>query len=142
MGVPGGRGRSQTAPRSAPAASVTVDHYVGASWRWVEGATLVYGPIARQLVARTPHPLARRVVLDAGAGTGVVSSALVAAGARPLATHLSYGMLAYQARSRPPSTVGDIRALPVLDDAVDDSVAAFVLNHLVEPAEGLPSSSG
>jgi len=33
--------------------------------------------------------------------------------------------------------VADIRALPLGNASVDDAVAAFVLNHLTEPAEGL-----
>jgi SAM-dependent methyltransferase len=115
---------------------VTIDHYATAGRRWAEGASLVYGPIARQLVARSPHPLAGRVVLDAGAGTGVACAALGAMGARPLAIDLSHDMLVFNAASRPPAAVADIRALPFVEDVVDDSVAAFVLNHLVEPADG------
>jgi SAM-dependent methyltransferase len=78
-----------------------------------------------------------RTVLDAGAGTGVASAALVAAGARPVATDLSFDMLAWDAPARPPSAVADIRFLPLADGAVDDTVAAFVLNHLLDPAAGL-----
>jgi ubiquinone/menaquinone biosynthesis C-methylase UbiE len=33
--------------------------------------------------------------------------------------------------------VADIRKLPLADGAVEDSVAAFVLNHLTEPEAGL-----
>jgi ubiquinone/menaquinone biosynthesis C-methylase UbiE len=116
---------------------MVVDHYAGAGRRWATGAALVYGPIARQLVGRSPHPLGGRLVLDAGAGTGVASAALAAEGAHPLAMDLSYDMLAYDPATRPPGVVADVRALPLPDDAVDDSVAAFVLNHLVHPEDGL-----
>jgi SAM-dependent methyltransferase len=115
---------------------MSIDHYAGASHRWAEGASLVYGPIARQLVAKSPHPLAGRRVLDAGAGTGVAGAALLALGGQPVATDLSHDMLGFDAAFRPPATVADIRALPIADAAVDDSVAAFVLNHLVEPEQG------
>src|SRR5450755_1086636 len=98
---------------------------------------LVYGPIAAELVAMSPHPLAGRTVLDAGAGTGAVSMALAARGARPVAMDLSCDMLAWDARARPPCAVADIRALPVAAGSVDDAVAAFVLNHLTAPAAGL-----
>ncbi|HEY3239607.1 MAG TPA: methyltransferase domain-containing protein [Acidimicrobiia bacterium] len=98
---------------------------------------LVYRPIAARLVALSPHPLAGRTVLDAGAGTGAASAALAAAGARPVATDLSWDMLAWDAPARPPCAVADICALPVATASVDDTVAAFVLNHLVEPARGL-----
>lgn len=116
---------------------MSVDHYAGAARRWAEGASLVYGPIARQLIATSPHPLRRRVVLDVGAGTGLASTALVDAGAHPLATDLSLDMLAWQAGERPPAVVAEICSLPLRDRSVDDTVAAFVLNHLVEPDGGL-----
>jgi ubiquinone/menaquinone biosynthesis C-methylase UbiE len=98
---------------------------------------LVHEPIAAELVASSPHPLAGRTVLDAGAGTGAASAALAAAGARPVATDLSFDMLSWEAPARPPCAVADIRALPVATASVDDAVAAFVLNHLVDPAAGI-----
>ena len=116
---------------------MSADHYARAAWRWATGAELVYGPIADHLVAMSPRPLAGRRVLDAGAGTGAVSRALAARHARPVATDLSWSMLAWNAAARPPSAVADIRALPLADDAVDDAVAAFVLNHLTDPSSGL-----
>jgi len=113
------------------------DHYAGAAQGWAEGATLVYGPIAQQLVATSPHRLAGRVVLDLGAGTGVASRALAALGARPLATDLSLGMLEWDAGGRPPAVAADVRALPFWRHAVDDCVAAFVFNHLADPVAGM-----
>lgn len=112
------------------------DRYAGTGRRWATGAVLVYAPIVSELVAMCPHPLTGRTVLDAGAGTGVANAALTAAGGRPLAMDRSFDMLAWEARSRPPCAVADIRALPVAGASVDDSVAAFVLNHLVEPEAG------
>src|SRR5215471_11511250 len=97
------------------------DHYARSGRRWALGAELVYGPIAAELVAMSPHCLAGRIVLDAGAGTGAASSALAA----------------WHATARPPSAVADIRALPLADDSVDDAFAAFVLNHLTDPVSGL-----
>jgi SAM-dependent methyltransferase len=116
---------------------VRADRYAGAGPRWAAGATLVYGPIAAELVAMSPHPLAGRTVLDAGAGTGAVSSALTARHARPVAMDLSIDMLTWHARARPPCVVADIRALPLPAGRVDAAVAAFVLNHLTEPSAGL-----
>jgi SAM-dependent methyltransferase len=46
-------------------------------------------------------------------------------------------MLAWQASARPPCAVADIRSLPLPGNAVDDALAAFVLNHLADPATGL-----
>ena len=113
------------------------DHYARCGRRWALGAQLVYGPIAAELVAMSPHCLASRIVLDAGAGTGAASSALAARHARTLALDLSADMLAWNATARPPSAVADIRALPLADDSVDDAIAAFVLNHLTDPVSGL-----
>ena len=96
----------------------------------------MYQPIAAELVALSPHALAGRTVLDAGAGTGAASAALVSAGADPLAVDFSWDMLAWEAEDRPPCAVADVRALPVGTAAVDDTVAAFVLNHLLDPAAG------
>ncbi len=115
---------------------VPADHYASSGRRWAQGAELVYRPIAAALVATSPHPLAGRLVLDAGAGTGAVSAALRQCQARTLAMDLSPAMLAWQAAARPPCAAADIRALPLRSGSVDDSVAAFVLNHLTEPAAG------
>ena len=116
---------------------LTVDHYTGAARGWALGAIRVYGPIAAEMLAMCPHALAGRTVVDAGAGTGAVSAELLAAGARPVATDLSRAMLSWDAGARPAAAVADIRALPLGRDSVDDAVAAFVLNHLVDPGAGL-----
>jgi SAM-dependent methyltransferase len=116
---------------------MTTDPYARSGRRWALGAELVYGPVATELVAMSPHPLAGRTVLDAGAGTGAASAALSARNARVLAMDRSPAMLAWNAAARPPCTVADIRALPLAADSVQDSVAAFVLNHLTEPVPGL-----
>ena len=113
------------------------DHYARSGERWALGAQLVYGPIAAELVASSPHPLTGRVVLDAGAGTGAASAELHRRHARILAVDLSASMLGWHAASRPPCAVADICALPLGTASVDDAVAAFVLNHLTEPAEAL-----
>jgi ubiquinone/menaquinone biosynthesis C-methylase UbiE len=84
----------------------------------------------------SPHPLAGRIVLDVGAGTGAASAALRVRHARTLAVDLSAAMLAWQASARPPCAVADVLALPLAAGSVDDSVAAFVLNHLTHPESG------
>ena len=116
---------------------MTADFYAHSGRRWALGAELVYRPIAAELVAMSPYPLAGRTVLDAGAGTGAASSALTAERAAVLAADLSAGMLAWSAATRPPCVVADIRALPLAGGSVDHAVAAFVLNHLAEPVAGL-----
>jgi SAM-dependent methyltransferase len=113
------------------------DHYAGAAEGWAAGAAHVYGPLAADLVAAVPHPLVDRTVLDAGAGTGLVSDALLAAGARPVALDLSLDMLRWRVAQRPPAVVGDVGRVPLCTSAVDDALAAFVLNHLPDPLPAL-----
>jgi len=113
------------------------DHYAGAAEGWATGAARVYGPLAADLVAAAPHPLAGRRVLDAGAGTGLASSALLRAGARPVAMDLSLDMLRWRRDQRPPAVVGEVGRAPLRSGSVDDAVAAFVLNHLPEPLPAL-----
>src|SRR6266849_62177 len=116
---------------------MTADHYAAAGWGWATGAELVYGLIAAELIALSPHSLADHTVLDAGAGAGAASRALAAQPARTIAMDLSFGMLAWDAAARPPGAVADIRALPLAAQSADDAVAAFVLNHLTDPSAGL-----
>ena len=113
------------------------DHYHGAAPGWARGATLVYAPIAEQLVARARGAALGRV-LDVGAGTGVAEAPLRAAGAaRIVGVDLSYDMLTWDRDGRPPAVVADVMRLPFRDESFDAAVAAFVLNHLTDPVGGL-----
>ncbi len=116
---------------------MTVDNYAVAASGWAGGAELVYRPVARELLALAPHSLAGRTVLDIGAGTGAASTALAELGAQTLAVDLSHPMLSWHAADRPPAAVGDVTRLPVQTNTVDDAVAAFVFNHLRDPAAGI-----
>jgi SAM-dependent methyltransferase len=117
---------------------VTRDHYHAAAEGWAQGATLVYAPIAEQLVARRPFSLSGTRALDVGAGTGVSETPLRAAGvAAIVGVDLSDEMLAWNRTSRPPAVVADVMQMPFLTDSFDVSVASFVLNHLTEPVGGL-----
>ena len=115
----------------------SADHYASAAQGWAGGASRVYRPLAIELVAHAPHPLRGRRVLDVGAGTGLGCAALLGVGARPVAVDLSLNMLRWQRATRPPAVVGELTRLPLRAGAIDDVVAAFVLNHLVEPVAGL-----
>jgi SAM-dependent methyltransferase len=118
------------------------DPYRGAAAGWATGAARVYRPLVQALVAGAPHDLAGRTVLDVGAGTGLGSEALRQVGARPVALDYSYDMLAWNRAQRPPAVVADVLALPLATGAVDDVMAAFVLNHVDEPDRGLGSCVG
>ena len=93
--------------------------------------------LAAELVARSPIPLAGRLVLDLGAGTGAATVAIRAVGGRRSPPTSRPGMLAAMGADRPPAVAADARALPLRSAAVDAVVAAFSINHLVDPAAGL-----
>jgi SAM-dependent methyltransferase len=97
---------------------------------WAAGPAQVYDRLAAAAVALLPGPLAGMLVLDAGAGTGAATRALRGHGATVIAVDLSLSMLR---AGLSPGVVGDITRLPVSADAVDSSIAAFVLSHLRQP---------
>jgi ubiquinone/menaquinone biosynthesis C-methylase UbiE len=66
--------------------------------------------MAQLLVGWSPVPLAGRVVLDVGAGTGLAGRAAQAAGGHVLAVDLAASMLRAAAA---PGVVADIRRLPM-----------------------------
>jgi len=115
---------------------VTAGPYARSGRRRAFSTELMYGPIAAERVAMSSHPLAGRAVLHAGRDRAA-SSALIARRARVLAVDLPAGMLAWNAATRPPCAVADICTLPLATETVDDSVAAFVLNHPTDPVPGL-----
>src|SRR5262249_46911388 len=104
---------------------------------WQGGPVRIYDRLAEVLVAASPVSLAGDAVLDVGAGTGAAGRAAPAAGAaRVVAGDASVGMLAHN--PAPPAAVaGDIVALPVATAAFGATIAAFVINHLADPAAGL-----
>jgi SAM-dependent methyltransferase len=106
----------------------------GAAWQAGPGA--IYDRLATVLVAGAPGDLRGRLVLDLGAGTGAASRAISAAGGIAVAIDAAYGMLAADRARRPAAVVGDARALPLRNRAVDAVVAAFSLNHLDDPVAG------
>ncbi len=104
---------------------------------WAHGPARVYERLAVTLLERCPLPLPGALLLDAGTGTGAVSAAAVAAGARVLASDVALDMLCFDRARRPPGLAADILALPLRDGCVDVAATAFVLNHLADPAAAL-----
>ncbi len=110
--------------------------YDAAAGDWAGGPGSMYAPLARSLVAAAPVPLADRLVLDLGAGTGVASQAALAAGARRVVgADLSEGMLRRGRGGTP--VLADAVALPFRDGCFDLVLAAFCLNHLDRVEDGL-----
>jgi ubiquinone/menaquinone biosynthesis C-methylase UbiE len=114
-----------------------IDRYAGVAAGWERSAALVYRPLATDLVAAAPQPLTGLLALDAGAGTGLVSEALSAAGALPVAVDLSLDMVRWRREERPPAAVSRVTRIALRTDAVDVAFAAFVLNHLPDPLPAL-----
>lgn len=110
--------------------------YDNAAASWAAGPELVYERLAERLVSHAGE-LDHRLALDAGTGSGVAARVLQRVGARVVACDLAHGMLVHRAAARPPATVGDITRLPFRDGVVDVAVAAFVINHLAAPTQGL-----
>ena len=113
--------------------------YDASAGDWAGGPEQLYGPLATALVdvAAAAVPLAGRVVLDLGAGTGVAGRAALAAGARHvICADLALGMLRHCGAALHP-VAADAAALPLPDGAVDLVLAAFSLSHLPSIAAGL-----
>jgi SAM-dependent methyltransferase len=107
---------------------------------WAGGPQAVYDRLAIAALAGLPARLDDSSAVDVGAGTGAATRELVRRGARVVAVDLSAAMLAELSRQtsgRVPTLVGDICRLALPDDEYDVAVAAFVLNHLDDPAAGL-----
>ena len=107
--------------------------YAGAGPGWATDASLVYRPLARHLVARSPVSLAGRLVLDAGAGTGAAGSLLAGLGARVVESDIEPTMLAHGRANRPSAVAADVAALPFTTGVFDAAIAAFVINHVADP---------
>ena len=97
---------------------------------WQEGAGRVYDRLAEVVVGCSPVDLARRLLLDVGAGTGAASRAIAACGGEVIAVDAAAGMLVVHQDCRPPAVAADAAALPFPDGWVDGAVAAFSLNHV------------
>jgi ubiquinone/menaquinone biosynthesis C-methylase UbiE len=102
---------------------------------WEHGPGRVYNVLAERVVACSPAPMAGRLVLDLGAGTGAASRAIGAAGGVPVALDGAFGMLAAARLAR--AVQGDASALPLGDGRVGGVVAAFSLNHVADPVRAL-----
>ncbi|MDQ3608233.1 MAG: methyltransferase domain-containing protein [Actinomycetota bacterium] len=127
------------------------DRCGGAFKRFEEGAWSeragTYDRVTGQITADVAEPLldaagveAGMRVLDVGCGTGVVTAAAAARGARATGVDLAGGMLAV-ARERHPElefVAADAEALPFRLAAFEGVVASLVINHLPAP----PSAMG
>lgn len=110
--------------------------YEAAGGVWGLGPSRVYGELALPLLEAAGDVRGVRA-LDVGTGAGVVACGLAARGARVVASDLAHSMLTHHGGKGPPAVVADVLALPFATGAFDLAAAAFVLNHLTDPADGL-----
>ena len=111
--------------------------YAGAGPAWAADASLVYEPLARHLVARSPD-LARRPARARRrrrhgrrwVGPRRPRGAVVESDIEPT-------MLDHARADRPAAVAADVAALPFRSGVFDAVVAAFVLNHVADPAAAL-----
>jgi ubiquinone/menaquinone biosynthesis C-methylase UbiE len=111
---------------------------------WSAGPQRIYDRLAERAVALLPGDLTESSALDAGAGTGALTRALLRRGAQVEATDLSADMLeelVRQTQGTVPTTIADVRALPMADASYDVSAAAFVITHLPDPHAALAELS-
>lgn len=112
--------------------------YSATGGAWQRGPGRIYDRVAETVVARSPVSLAGTAVLDVGAGTGAATRAVVRAGAaHVVAVDVAVGMLAHDAAARPPAVGADALSLPFRERAFGAAIAAFSLNHMADPVNGL-----
>jgi SAM-dependent methyltransferase len=109
---------------------VVANAYDDLAAEWDGAAGPVYRPLARLLVQASPVPLAARLILDVGSGTGAVTQAAEAVGARVVAADRSFSMAAHVRGRGWSAMAADGLALPVGDGVFDAALAGFLLNHL------------
>ena len=118
-------------------ADVTADvraAYDATGAAWDNGPRRIYDQLAIALLDQSPVSFDGAIAVDAGAGTGAATAELTRRGAHVIAIDLSVGMLR---RMTGAVAVGDVVRLPIRSNAVDITIAAFVLNHLPRPVDGL-----
>lgn len=96
---------------------------------WTTGPARVYERLAHAVVSYCPVSLEGALVLDAGAGTGVVGDVAASRGARVVGADASWGML----RANRWTTVqADLGALP-FRRPFDAALGGCVINHFTTP---------
>lgn len=120
--------------RGVSVTSILGAAYSASAAAWAVGPSRIYDRMAEELLARSPVPLSGRLVLDLGSGTGAATRAAQAQGARVIAADAAHGMIE---AGPAPGVVADARQLPFADGEFGAVVAAFCLNHVDPPSDGL-----
>lgn len=108
--------------------------YDTAATAWVTGPERVYRHLAEALLRAGPTPLTGALLVDIGAGTGVVGDVATNLGARCVETDVAVQMLAHRRNRARRAVAADGRRLPFRSATYDVVTAACSLSHLDEPA--------
>jgi SAM-dependent methyltransferase len=111
--------------------------YQGTAVAWARGPALMYDRLASMAIAGVAGTLRGATVVDVGAGTGALCRALRTIGATPVAVDMSSDMLSLIGDAAVTPVVGDMCALPFLDDRFDAAVSGFAISHIDTPARAL-----
>ena len=107
--------------------------YDDAATAWASGPDVVYGRLAAVLLDHCPVALDGAIVLDVGAGTGVLGDAARRAGAACIDADVAVDMLARTGGDQRCGVGADGRALPFRDGTFDVVAGNCSLSHVVDP---------
>lgn len=108
--------------------------YGTAAPAWAAGPERVYRHLAEALLQASPRPLTGALLIDIGAGTGVVGDVATATGAHCIETDVAVEMLAHRRNRRRRAVAADGSRLPFRTAVCDVVTAACSLSHLDQPA--------
>lgn len=101
---------------------------------WAAGPERVYRHLAAALMRAAPIPVADALLLDVGAGTGVLADVATAMGAHCVESDVAAAMLARPRPDRPRRAVAaDGRRLPFADATFTAVTAGCSLSHVDDP---------
>lgn len=107
--------------------------YDDAAMAWASGPDVVYGRLAAVLLDHCPATLTAAMMLDVGAGTGVLGDAARRRGATCIDADVAVDMLARAGGDRRLGVGADGRALPFRDATFDVVAGNCSLSHVVDP---------
>jgi SAM-dependent methyltransferase/uncharacterized protein YbaR (Trm112 family) len=131
-------------PKSTPAVDGRAPGVVGRALSSVAAAPVVYDLIqrgmgAREAARRMTHNLADAegaLVLDAGAGTGLVEATLPRSARYLWLDWDPRKLKGFRARSRSSAILGDATRIPLKDESVDWAISSGVSHHLDDASLG------
>jgi ubiquinone/menaquinone biosynthesis C-methylase UbiE len=107
--------------------------YEDGATAWASGPNVVYGRLAVALLDHCPVPLDGALLLDVGAGTGVLGDAARGRGARCIDVDVALDMLVHAGPGGRQGVGADGRSLPFRDATFDVVAGNCSLSHVLDP---------